>query len=844
MYTITQNTHTTQMNRKSTRSKCSRHIVFLFSLVLVFGVFFLHEVKAQTYPFKNLPDTIMATLTIETTKTEVFNNKLLGYNISRFTTADEKEIIKKFDPITIRFPQGIFSNWYNWRIDDFTFYSPWIDESHKAVVDGQPKAGVLGLESLNNEKAQTNNVGYDFLITWNMSDDASKGNNSTTNTESIERLKHYKAIGFDVNAIEFGNELFYRNQRSPFVSDEAGFLGRAKPLAMALKEVDKDVKISIPLIPRGSFTNPNWNKLIATDTSYYDAITVHKYIGVDVDNRLDLSNIGYEFGLTARLTLQSAITFALKFAKDKPVWLTEWGVDVGESPTGNAASCLGMADCYMYMSENQDIYQRANWYCANGSANQLIKLVEGTFSTIEYPLKKTGYGFTYDIIRSVFENSTLLSSTVSTQSQLELIGSSVDAVSARVVVKDGKTLILALNLTDKPAEFQINRDGSIFSDGYELESVTFTDVADMPLIPFDANPYNFSQSGSGIITLPPLSINKITLKGPVEYAVKFESPENGVKMEMGADLIVEASAGSAVSSVSLFVNDSLVRTITSAPYKWGEDSVVDVALKNLEVGFYNLKLVAVNADTINFFDSITIEIEDSARQYPYKGIIQVPGTLEVENYDVGGEGESYHDTDPENKGNEYRTDGVDMGSFSSGLINIGWTANGEWLEYTIDVAETASYDMDIRYSAGRTAPAKVGLELPEEGKVLFSNFTLPLTANWDTYTTITKKNIPLTKGKHILRLNISVSGCNIDKLSFTKEAPTATNKIQMAGLKVYPNPSNDGCFSLSQAQKWVVFNMAGIKIMEGESTQIDISPYASGVYMLKTKGATIKLFRQ
>ena len=825
-------------------SKSTFHRISKLLLLIILSVFTSHQGVAQTYPFLNLPDTIKATLNIETSKTEVFNNKLLGFNISRFTSADEKDIIKKFDPITIRFPQGIFSNWYDWRIDDFNFYSPWIDESHKSNVDGQPKAGVAGLEVLNNDKAQSNNVGYDFLITWNMSDDAAKGNNSSTNTESIERLKHYKSIGFDVNAIEFGNELFYRNQRSPFVLDEAGFLARAKTLSKDLKEIDNELQISIPLIPRGSATNPNWNQIIAADKSYYDAISVHKYIGVDVDNRLDLSNIGYEFGLTARLTLQSAITFARKFAQDKPVWLTEWGVDVGESPTGNAASCLGMADCYIYMSENQDVYQRSNWFCANGSANQMIKLEDGTFSTIEYPLKKTGYGFTYDIIRSVFENSTLLSSTVSTPTQLELIGSAVNAVSARVVVKDGKTLILALNLTDKPAEFHINKDGSTFTDGYNLETVAFNDVADMPLILFDASPFNFTKNGSGSVILPPLSINKITLNGPVEYAVKLESPANGAKIDLGTNFIVEASAGNAVSSVSLFINDTLVRSISSAPYKWGEDTTVDAALKNLEAGFYNLKVVATNTDTVSFTDSISIEILDTAKQFPYKGIIQIPGTLEAENYDIGGEGESYHDSNVSNTGAVYRNDDVDVGSFADGLYNIGWTANGEWLEYTINVAETADYDVEFHYSAGRTAPAKVGAEFFDEKITLFNNFVLPLTASWDTYETITKKNVLLTKGKHTLRLNITVSGCNIDKLVFTKVGGTPTNNVQMSDVKVYPNPSANGQFTLTKHQKWEVYTTLGIKVASGEGKSVDLSAFHKGVYILKTQQTINKILFQ
>ncbi len=821
--------------------KNSKSYFVPIALIFILGIFPVFQGNAQEYPFTNLPDTIVATLDVETIKTETYNNKLLGYNISGFKSAEQKNIINKFDPITIRFPQGIFSNWYDWRIDDFTFYSPWIDESHKAVVNGQLTAGVGGLESLNNDKAASNGVGYDFLITWNMSDDAAKGNNSTTNTESIERLKHYKAIGFDVNAIEFGNELFYTNQRSPFVQNEAGFIARAKPLSIALKEIDKDVKISIPLIPRGSFTNPNWNQLIAADKSYYDAITVHKYIGVDVDNRLDLSNVGYEFGLAARLTLMSAITFARQYAQDKPVWLTEWGVDVGNSPTGNAASCLGMADCYIYMSENQNIYERANWYCANGSANQLIKLVDGTFSTIEYPLKKTGYGFTYDIIRSVFENSTILSSKITTTTKLELIGSSVDAVSARVAVKGGKTLVLALNLTDKPAVFQINMDGSLFSDGYELESVKFNNLTDLPLIPFDADPFNFRQNGSGKVILPPLSVNKITLKGPVEYAVKFESPVNGAKMKIGTDLVVEANAGSAVTSVSLFINEKLVRNIITTPYKWGENSSVDVALKNLEAGYYNLKLVAANADTISFSDSITIQIQDTAKQYPYKGIIQIPGTIEAENYDVGGEGESYHDSNVSNTGAVYRQDDVDIGEFSPGLYNIGWTANGEWLEYTVNVAETGAYDIDVVYSAGRTTPAKIGLEFFDEGTVLFSNFTLPLTANWDTYTTIRKGNVQLTKGKHILRLNIPISGCNIDKIKFVKTGTTGIGTRQAIKPKVFPNPSNDGRFTLGDQLKWEVYTFSGVRIMSGQSNQINLSQYSKGIYLLKTENGVTKL---
>ena len=808
---------------------------------LLLGV--IGQVQAQDYPFKNLPETIVATLNVATTTTEPYKNTLLGYNISRFTSADEKDLIKKFDPITIRFPQGIFSNWYDWRIDDFTFYSPWIDESHKSVVNGQPKAGVVGLQSLNNDKAQNNGLGYDFLITWNMSDDGAKGNDLNTNTESVERLKYYKTIGFDVNAIEFGNELFYRNQRSPYVPDEATFIARAKSLSRDLKAIDSNIKISIPLIFRSSATNPNWNQLIAADKSYYDAISVHKYIGVDVDNRLDLSTIGYEFGLAARLSLEPAITFARKYASDKPVWLTEWGVDVGNSPTGNAASCLGMADCYIYMAENQNIYQRANWFTANSSANQHVKLVDGTFATIEYPLKKTAYGFTYDIIRSVFENSSLLTSTVVTSTKLELIGSSVNAVSAKAVIKDGKKLILALNLTDKPAVLQINVDGSLFSGDYELEAFKFNNIADLPIIPWDQNPYNFTQNGSGTITLPPLSVNKITLKDPFEYSVKFASPLNGAKIDKGTNVIVEATAGSAVTGVSLFINDILVRNITTSPYKWGDNSILDAELKNLVPGFYNLKLVASNATTTTYFDSITIEIKDTPKQFPYKGTPAIiTGTIEAEDYDKGGQNVAYNDTDVSNKGAAYRFDeGVDVGAIPTGGFSVGYVVGGEWIKYTVEVEETGKYDLTIKYSSGRTGGGTISISANDLNIV--NNRTLAQTAGWNDYQTSIIKDLQLEKGIQVLKVTISGGGYNLDNLTFSRGTLSVAD-FETTKIVIHPNPSKNGVFTLTEPMPWEVFSFSGAKLLKGEGAKIDLSRFANGVYILKSGNASTKLVKQ
>ena len=68
----------------------------------------------------------------------------------------------------------------------------------------------------------------------------------------------------------------------------------------------------------------------------------------------------------------------------------------------------------------------------------------------------------------------------------------------------------------------------------------------------------------------------------------------------------------------------------------------------------------------------------SAFNYKYPGPVAVPGVVKLADYLPGGEGVGYHDTDAQNEGQAYRTDGVDLGA--SGLAeapwSIGWTRGG------------------------------------------------------------------------------------------------------------------------------------------------------------------------
>ena len=78
---------------------------------------------------------------------------------------------------------------------------------------------------------------------------------------------------------------------------------------------------------------------------------------------------------------------------------------------------------------------------------------------------------------------------------------------------------------------------------------------------------------------------------------------------------------------------------------------------------------------------------------PFHGApLQVPGTIEVEDFDEGGEGIAYHDSDAVNTTGAYRTTGVDIQSTTDtgGGYNVSYIVAGEWLEYSINVATAGS----------------------------------------------------------------------------------------------------------------------------------------------------------
>lgn len=169
-------------------------------------------------------------------------------------------------------------------------------------------------------------------------------------------------------------------------------------------------------------------------------------------------------------------------------------------------------------------------------------------------------------------------------------------------------------------------------------------------------------------------------------------------------------------------------------------------------------------------------------QAPYKdAATAIPGKIEVENYDVGGSGKAYLDMDDDNKGGEYREDAVDIVKADNGYA-IGYTQEGEWLEYTVKVAQAQDYTLNIRYA---TSSENTGIKLYVDDKAVKDDIVFPQGADWETYSTLEAGKVQLDAGEHVLKLEIVGNYVNIDWLDFVD--PTTTTLIK-ATRKLGPVP--------------------------------------------------------
>jgi len=159
---------------------------------------------------------------------------------------------------------------------------------------------------------------------------------------------------------------------------------------------------------------------------------------------------------------------------------------------------------------------------------------------------------------------------------------------------------------------------------------------------------------------------------------------------------------------------------------------------------------------------VRVIIEPSERSNYLGTAYQIPAEIQAEDYDIGGEDWTYHDTDVTNIPGAYRPwEGVDIAERNTGGFHVTNIEAGEWLEYTVQITESRDYEITIYL-----ASLEGGGYLRFETGANFSTYVpVPSTGDWDTLTPVTT-SIYLPEGLQYLRLRfITIPAYNVDRFS-------------------------------------------------------------------------------
>ncbi|MGL1958044.1 MAG: carbohydrate-binding protein [Colwellia sp.] len=179
----------------------------------------------------------------------------------------------------------------------------------------------------------------------------------------------------------------------------------------------------------------------------------------------------------------------------------------------------------------------------------------------------------------------------------------------------------------------------------------------------------------------------------------------------------------------------------------------------------------------------------------------IPGKVECENYDFGGEGVSYHDVDVKNSGsgglnkaNDYlsrfrENESVDISytkydrntdnsafnlvEVEENQLYVGWTEPGEWLKYTIEVEQAGEYNIGLMYTSNRGGSIRLAFDNNKT-----KDLAIPTTFDaddpvswrqWHHWNFLPQlANVNLAKGANVMTVYIEKEGdFNLDYFDFS-----------------------------------------------------------------------------
>ena len=161
-----------------------------------------------------------------------------------------------------------------------------------------------------------------------------------------------------------------------------------------------------------------------------------------------------------------------------------------------------------------------------------------------------------------------------------------------------------------------------------------------------------------------------------------------------------------------------------------------------------------------------------------------------------------------NNGWVYRNDGVDLEKTTDNVntngYSLGWLGTDEWIQYSVNVAASAVYEVEVRV-------ASIGTE----GKFHFQSgladisepAAVPNTGDWENWETVKVSGLVLTPEDEKIRFYVDKEGFNVGSFKFAQTGLTTDLATQYLSA-----------FTLEDQRigEIQVFDLLGQKVLERE----------------------------
>ena len=170
---------------------------------------------------------------------------------------------------------------------------------------------------------------------------------------------------------------------------------------------------------------------------------------------------------------------------------------------------------------------------------------------------------------------------------------------------------------------------------------------------------------------------------------------------------------------------------------------------------------------------------------PYK-VQNIPGVVYAADFDMGRNEVAYYDVDVAtyhvstgsftawNSGWAYRNDAVDLepsqDPTNANGYGVGFTSTGEWIQYSVDVASSSVYNVEVRIANGGSDGA---FHFTAKGADISLPYYVPNTGGYQNWETLVIPNVILSPSDDKIRMFVDEGGYNVGSFKFIEVGPSS-----------------------------------------------------------------------